>query len=68
MYRPKECPMCKSEEVKTIVYGLLDHPEALSGNEVPGGCVIMGGASPTWYCSKCKWNWGGPSCMSFYDD
>lgn len=51
------CPKCVSEKVLRIVYGLIDDPNVLRKNEIPGGCCVEDD-SPVWRCDKCSWEWG----------
>lgn len=56
---PDWCPLCGSDEVLTIVYGLTDD---LDGTSLwPGGCFSSEG-SAKWHCAKCghEWGWLGP--------
>jgi hypothetical protein len=55
--KPAACPHCGSDDLVPIVYGLPDSTmsDAASKNEISlGGCVVMLGHSPAWYCRACR--------------
>lgn len=53
MKKPKECPKCKSANVKNIVYGEpMAEPK---DDEVLGGCIVE---KEEWHCGDCRWEWG----------
>jgi hypothetical protein len=48
------CPRCRSDDVLTIVYGLVTDPAPFAGEPVSfGGCCVHPGESPTWRCGNC---------------
>jgi hypothetical protein len=55
------CPLCQSNRVLPIVYG-LPGPELLEsareGRVHLGGCVVYR-ENPEWHCRKCGYEWGG---------
>ncbi|HEY7390347.1 MAG TPA: hypothetical protein VH640_17660 [Bryobacteraceae bacterium] len=57
--RPRACPLCGSNNIVPIVYGLLTEEgveEARAGKFVCGGCMLdLDG--PQWYCKTCKHRW-----------
>jgi len=59
--KPEACPHCGSRELVPIVYGLPgdDMMNAAKKNEITlGGCVVIVGHSPAWYCRACRKNCG----------
>jgi rubrerythrin len=59
--KPDVCPMCGSERVAEIPYGLPDFSEELeraldAGEVVLGGCVVTGD-DPSWRCVECGHRW-----------
>ena len=58
--KPKECPKCKSSDVKKIIFGLPSDDFAKSDEAKKygwGGCIV-GGDNPAWHCDKCGHEWG----------
>lgn len=50
-----DCPKCKSNKVKEIIYGLMYEYKK---GEIYAGCEIFPGVSPKWHCVNCKHEWG----------
>lgn len=53
---PRECPKCKSDNVKKIIYGLFRGEPKLRDDEVLGGCVVY--KDIIWQCGECRYKWG----------
>ena len=57
------CPVCGSEDVAKIVYGMLADDDGTlqeqidSGEIIPGGCCITD-EDPTWECNDCHHQFG----------
>ena len=56
MEKPKECPKCKSKDVKRIVYGLPTQNYKERDDEILGGCVVD--VDILWHCGNCEYEWG----------
>ena len=59
---PNECPLCHSQRVARILYGLPDFTPELGktldeDRVVLGGCCIVGN-DPQWHCMTCRHEWG----------
>ena len=67
MYKPKECPKCKSDNILKIEYGLPDNTLINDPKIYLGGCCITG-EDPLWHCAKCHWQWGGKSEGAYCTD
>jgi hypothetical protein len=55
------CPLCGSNHVASILYGLPDDSEELKRDVnakkiVLGGCVITDD-DPQWHCNECQHEW-----------
>ncbi len=57
MYKPKECPKCKSRKVMGILYGMPDRSYKIPDDVYLGGCCVTG-RDPDWHCDGCSWEWG----------
>jgi cation transport regulator ChaC len=58
MEKPSRCPVCGSERVATIIYGMPAHPDKEMQKRLDEGTVAFGGfciepGNPTWVCSDC---------------
>ncbi len=59
---PTECPVCGSEKLAYVIYGLPNFDAELmelhrKGDVLFHGCVIMGKKIP-FVCKKCGLGWG----------
>jgi transposase-like protein len=56
--KPDNCPLCGSQDIIKILYGLpIFTPELEAkikeGNVILGGCILSS-KKPTWRCKDCK--------------
>lgn len=61
----ERCPKCKSTNVRTIIYGLVDMngADSVLSDDIKGGRIGLGGCvvsddSPEFYCNDCSYQWG----------
>lgn len=57
----KKCPKCSSLNTVKISYGYPSHKTMqLAGKKKVklGGCVIIQGISPKFFCNDCEHKWG----------
>ncbi len=62
MNKPEKCPVCKSDNIAKILWGMPEYSKKLqkdmdSGRIFIGGCCISDN-DPQWHCNECGYEWG----------